>query len=659
MKKLLIANRGEIALRIIKTCKRIGIKTIAVYSDADRNSLHVSLADESFHLGEADSKKSYLDIGKIVSAAKAHGADAVHPGYGFLAENPAFAKALDAAGIKFVGPKPKVIELLGDKVQAKNLAKKLKIPILPSIEIGAIKNVVSPKVKEFVKKANLPLLIKAAAGGGGRGMRRVYKEDTLQESLESASREAEKFFGSGALFIEKLLEEPRHIEVQIFGDKYGNVVHLFDRDCSLQRHHQKIVEEAPAPNIPNALRTKIWNSAVKLAKHAKYEGAGTVEFLIKGGKFYFLEVNSRLQVEHPITEEITGLDLVELQLKIASGFNLKELEKLPLLSKVGSALECRLCAESPEDNFIASTGRLVEFSLPASLRVDSGFRKGDLITHYYDSLLSKLIVKTADRAESIRAMSLALNRVKVAGVRTNLQYLKKLISNHDFQNVKHHTQLGETLVEDGSELQDRLFMGAAFYLLSIFKPATSTKATPWNSSSGWRQTGGYTYTGNLVVNGRRLSLCISPHTQDTFKVFSPDSTALFEFSNVSYLENEICYERIALKESFSYLKSGNSNWIISPIGTFEIFEYTPSPTNVTNSQGLHNGEISSPLPGKIIDVKVSKGASVNEGEVLIIIESMKMEHPIRAPMPGRLRDLMVKKGDTVQASEVLGILEHT
>lgn len=420
MKKILVANRGEIALRIMKTARRMGISTVAVYSEADRHAPHVRFADEAVLLGPAPSAQSYLKAEKIIEAAKQLGVDGIHPGYGFLSENAGFARMVEAAGITFIGPKPHSIEVMGSKLSAKEAAKKFNVPMVPGIE-QAITDV--EMAKEIGRRVGYPILIKASAGGGGKGMRIVEKEEDTKEQMERAISEAVSAFGDGAVFIEKYVTGPRHVEVQVMGDTHGNIVYLFERECSIQRRHQKVVEEAPSAILTPAMRQAMGEAAVRVAQSCDYVGAGTVEFLVDSERnFYFLEMNTRLQVEHPVTEMITGLDLVEIQIRVARG------EKLPFsqadLKINGHALELRVYAEDPLNNFLPSVGKLERYRLPegAGIRVDGGYEEGMEVPIYYDPMLAKLVVHGADRAEAIQKMKEAIQAYEVDGVATTLPF---------------------------------------------------------------------------------------------------------------------------------------------------------------------------------------------------------------------------------------------
>ncbi len=438
-RKVLIANRGEIAVRIIRALRDANIRSVAVFSDADRNALHVRMADEAERIGPAPSSESYLSIERILDAAKKHGADAIHPGYGFLSENAAFADACAAAGFTFIGPSAESIRRLGSKTEARILAKQVGVPVVPGSEEAAT-NVA--RARQLSRELGYPVLIKAAAGGGGKGMRQVDSEDDLESALREASSEAERAFHNGEIYIEKVIEEPRHIEIQIAGDQYGNLIHLGERECSLQRRHQKIIEECPSPFFSShpELRAKMGDAALRIARQAGYFNLGTLEFLVDpAGNFYFLEVNTRLQVEHPVTELVTGYDLVRLQLKIAAG------EGLPFAQEdvrwQGWAMECRVCAEDPENQFFPSPGKIVQLREPAGphIRVDSGVYPGWTVPVEYDSLLAKLVAWGPDRSAAIERLQRALREYSITGVETNLLFFRELLGDSEFRAGNLHT----------------------------------------------------------------------------------------------------------------------------------------------------------------------------------------------------------------------------
>jgi acetyl-CoA carboxylase biotin carboxylase subunit len=441
-KKILIANRGEIAIRILRACRELGIETVAVYSDADKNSLHVQQADQSVLLGAASPKESYLNIEKIIQAAKQTGADAIHPGYGFLSENASFAGTVASSNLTFIGPSADSIRAMGDKAESKIAMKKAGVPTVPGFEGLELES----DFKKAAQEIGYPVLVKAAAGGGGKGMRVVSQAEALNEAIESARREASNAFGDDRLLVEKYIPNAHHIEFQVFGDQHGHLVHLFERECSVQRRHQKIIEETPSPLLTPELRAKMGEAAVNAARAVNYHNAGTVEFIFDPSlsTFYFLEMNTRLQVEHPVTELTTGLDLVHWQIHVAAG------ERFPYsqeqLIQRGHAIECRVYAEDPANEFLPSTGKLLQYIEPRGpgIRVDSGFRAGDEVTHFYDPLLAKLIVHAENRETAIQKMQAALREFIVHGVVTNIDFMQDVLSHKDFANGKVSTKWVET-----------------------------------------------------------------------------------------------------------------------------------------------------------------------------------------------------------------------
>lgn len=493
-KKVLIANRGEIAVRIIKACQEMGIKTVAIYSEVDKYAPHVQLADETMNLGDPTPIESYLNIPKIIKFAQDVDAEAIHPGYGFLAENPDFAKTCNDIGIKFIGPSPKVISLMGDKIAAKRTMEKAGVPVIPGYHSTKQDNV---SLMKEGKKIGFPLLVKAAAGGGGKGMRIVHSEDILEESIESAKRESKSSFGNDTVFLEKYLDKPRHIEFQILADENGNVIHLFERECSIQRRHQKIIEETPSPVMNKKLREKMGEAAVKAAKAVGYTNAGTVEFMVDGDlNFYFMEMNTRLQVEHPITEMTTGVDLAKWQLRIASGMNLTLKQKD--LTQRGHAIECRIYAEDPSNGFLPSIGTLERVEPPTgpNVRDDSGIYTGMEITPFYDPMLAKLVVSSENRDESINKMLWALSRYIVLGVTTNISFLKKVLEHEEFKKGNITTHFIDNYFKDWTIAKEGLPVDAII-ALAIYDSMHSKKQeivrykeadphSPWKHVGRWR-----------------------------------------------------------------------------------------------------------------------------------------------------------------------------
>ena len=493
-KKILIANRGEIAVRIIKACQELGIKTVAIYSDVDKSAPHVQIADESINLGDPTPSESYLNIPKIIENAQKIGAEAIHPGYGFLAENPDFAKACHDSGIKFIGPKPEVITLMGDKIEAKKTMEQADVSVIPGYH--GLKQDMATLVKEG-KKIGFPLLVKATAGGGGKGMRIVNSEDDLEQSIESAKRESKSAFGNDSVFLEKYVDKPRHIEFQILADEHGNIIHLFERECSIQRRHQKIIEETPSPVMTKKLREMMGNAAVAAAKAVGYTNAGTIEFMVDGNlNFYFMEMNTRLQVEHPITEATTGIDLAKWQLKIASGKKLTLTQKD--VTQRGHALECRIYAEDPSNGFLPSIGKLKKIELPTgpNIRNDTGVETNLEVTPYYDPMLAKLIVNAENRDESIDKMIWALSRYVVLGVTTNISFLKKVLEHNEFRKGNITTHFIDNHFKDWIIAKEKIPVDALIALAvydsmhsqrqEVVRYKEADPHSPWKYVGRWR-----------------------------------------------------------------------------------------------------------------------------------------------------------------------------
>jgi acetyl-CoA carboxylase biotin carboxylase subunit len=493
-KKILIANRGEIAVRIMKACQEMGIKTVAVYSEVDRHSLHVQLADEAVNLGDPTPSESYLNIPKIIESAQSTDAEAIHPGYGFLAENPDFAKACGDSGMKFIGPTPEVIRLMGDKIEAKKTIAKAHVPVIPGY--NGVKQDLDTLVKEG-KKIGFPLLVKATAGGGGKGMRIVVNERELEQSIESAKRESKSAFGNDSVFLEQYIDKPRHIEFQILADEHGHVIHLFERECSIQRRHQKIIEETPSPVMTKKLREDMGKAAVAAAEAVGYTNAGTIEFMVDGKlNFYFMEMNTRLQVEHPITEATTGVDLAKWQLRIADG---KELTlNQPEISQRGHALECRIYAEDPANGFLPSIGTLEKVELPQgpNIRNDTGVETNYQVSPYYDPMLAKLIVSSENRGESIDKMLWALSHYVILGVTTNISFLKKVLDHEQFRKGNITTHFIDDHFRDMTKAKESLPLDAIISLAvydslhtqrqEVVRFKEADPHSPWRNVGRWR-----------------------------------------------------------------------------------------------------------------------------------------------------------------------------
>lgn len=685
---LLVANRGEIACRIFNTARKLGMECVAIYSDADRSARHVRVADRSVRIGLAPSKNSYLNIDAIIEAAKGSGASLIHPGYGFLSENEHFAARVIEAGLTWVGPPPAAIKLLGDKVASKEKAKSLGIPLLPSIEIqfaagGEIAN--KHELIKFIKENGYPLMVKAAGGGGGRGMRRVFEESELIDAIMGSSREAENFFGNPAVFIERLVTGGRHLEVQIVGDQLGNVRHIFDRDCSLQRRHQKVIEEAPALSVEASTREKLFQYSVQLARAASYSSLGTVEYLIdQAGNPYFMEVNSRLQVEHTVTEMITGLDLVELQIRIALGESIDNM--LGELKSEGHAIQARVCAEAPRHDFAAASGKLVTATFPrqseaGEIRVDSGFERFDSISHYYDSLVAKVICFAESRPAAIELLLETLAGTALFGVDNNIEYLLALLADCEFRDNCHNLESAGRIL--GAMLERPLgpsvaqLAAAVSELIEECVHATRSASPELNmitrSRLGWSRLAlgkrfaagasraiAVTY-GNEESRKFRVSRLdqgvwgVAPHNST-----SPSDLKIFRLSNAQ-LDRLGCLRCSLLvddKESpVTAIRIGDELWLNSNLGIHRVTLSTPHLKIRHSGEKASGGQIKSLLPGSVLRVLVNEGAEVKAGDVLLTLESMKMEHPITAPGAGRVVRCLVKNGDLVQAGGQLFELE--
>jgi 3-methylcrotonyl-CoA carboxylase alpha subunit len=626
--KLLVANRGEIAVRIFRTCRRLGIETVAVYSDADRAAMHVREADEVVHIGAAPAAESYLRVEAILAAAAQTGANAVHPGYGFLSENAAFAEAVLAAGLAWVGPPPAAIRSMGPKDEAKRIAEEAGVPVLPGYR-GEAQDIST--LTKAAEKVGYPLLIKAVAGGGGRGIRQVSRAADLQAELTSAVREAESSFGDGRVMLEKLVERPRHIEVQVFGDQHGNVVHLFERDCSLQRRRQKVIEEAPAPGMPEAVRRAMTDAAVKLAKAVGYQGAGTVEFIVDGSKplaldtFWFLEMNTRLQVEHPVTEAITGTDLVDWQLIVASG------GKLPLKQKdiklTGHAFEARICAEDPADNFRPGAGLILEFGLleepdGESLRWDAGFESGDRVPSNYDSMIAKLIVHGDTRDAALERLTDVLAHTQLCGVPSNAGFLRRCALSEEFTSGAHHVNwIGENL--DALAAVPDVHRAASLAAVATLLLDDEGAVSPWDLHDGFR----------LNSNPRRDVLLAADGVAELVDPDAPlsDDTPFPLITDLS-------------PRRFAVTTGGDTFLVTIP-------EFSADA-----DAALGGNVVKAPMPGKVLNVLAKAGAAVTRGETLAVLEAMKMEHALTAPRDGVIEAVHATAGQQVADGDVLVML---
>jgi propionyl-CoA carboxylase alpha chain len=675
--KILIANRGEIACRVIKTARKMGIKTVAVYSDADRDARHVALADESVFIGAAPSRESYLQADKIIAACKQTGAQAVHPGYGFLSENEGFAKRIEEEGIVFIGPKHYSIAAMGDKIASKKLAKEAKVNTIPGWN-DAIET--AEQAVSIAKDVGYPVMIKASAGGGGKGLRVAFNDKEALEGFTSCRNEARNSFGDDRVFIEKFVEEPRHIEIQVLGDSHGNVIYLNERECSIQRRHQKVIEEAPSPFISEKTRKAMGEQAVALAKAVKYQSAGTVEFVVgKDQSFYFLEMNTRLQVEHPVTECITGLDLVELMIRVAAG------EKLPLtqadVKRDGWAIECRINAEDPFRNFLPSTGRVVRFQTPTEsmwaadiqqlkgVRVDTGVGEGGEIPMYYDSMIAKLIVHGKDRNDAIAKMREALNAFVIRGISSNIPFQAALLAHPkfvagDFNTgfIAEHYAGGFKSEQVQHDDPDFLVALAAFAQRRALERATGISgqlrghefkvgeefvvvkldSTGQHQRQSARVTDYEAESGSSVVetNGRRFAICSSWHLGGARIRGTVDGKAF-----IAQIERGVAKNPLAIRISHNGTRL--DAMVLNPRAA-QLHALMPfkAPPDMSRF-------VLSPMPGLLVDVAVQPGQKVQAGERVAVIEAMKMENVLFAAADGVVAKVLATKGESLAVDQAI------
>jgi 3-methylcrotonyl-CoA carboxylase alpha subunit len=658
--KILIANRGEIACRVAATARRMGIQTVAVYSDADAGAKHVQACDEAVHVGGSAPKDSYLRWERILEAAKATGAEAVHPGYGFLSENEDFAKACAAAGLVFIGPPASAILAMGLKAESKRLMESAGVPLVPGYH-GADQD--PALLQREADRIGYPALIKASAGGGGKGMRVVEKSEDFAAALASCKREAINSFGSDAVLIEKYVQRPRHIEIQVFGDTQGNCVYLFERDCSVQRRHQKVLEEAPAPGMTETLRAQMGAAAVAAAKAVNYVGAGTVEFIVEqtaydqpeSMKFFFMEMNTRLQVEHPVTEAITGLDLVEWQLRVASG------EPLPLAQDQiciqGHAIEARICAENPDNNFLPATGTLQVYRKPqaasferSTVRIDDGVREGDTISPFYDSMVAKLIVHGDTREQALARLDTALAQTHIVGLNTNVQFLRHVVRSPAFAKA----QLDTALIQRESAVlfkQDPVGLQAAAAAViadALRSEAAAQGADPFSRRDGWQSHGTTRRRFELEYDGQPVRAVLTYGSQLLLQVgegaeaalqFTPQGDGLWVQFNGQRIHSTVHAQ-------------GELRHVFTPQGAARISLLDPLAHAGEAAQ--EGGRLTAPMPGKVVSFAVKAGDKVKAGQPLAVMEAMKMEHTISAPKDGTVAELLYAPGDQVtEGAELL------
>ncbi|WP_439668485.1 Acetyl/propionyl-CoA carboxylase, alpha subunit [Cupriavidus necator] len=657
--KILIANRGEIACRVAATCRRLGIRTVAVYSDADADARHVAFCDEAVHIGGAAARDSYLRADHIIEMAKEAGAQAIHPGYGFLSENEAFAEACAAAGLVFIGPPASAIHAMGSKSAAKQLMEKAAVPLVPGYH-GEDQG--PALLRREADRIGYPVLLKASAGGGGKGMRVVESGDAFEAALASVKREASASFGDDKVLVEKYLTRPRHIEIQVFADTHGNCVYLFERDCSVQRRHQKVLEEAPAPGMTEARRRAMGEAAVAAAKAVGYVGAGTVEFIAnQDGSFYFMEMNTRLQVEHPVTEMITGQDLVEWQLRVAAG------EALPLtqdqLRIDGHALEARIYAENPDKRFLPSTGTLrflrtppaVQFMRgedvhgPAGIRIDAGVREGDTISPFYDPMIAKLIVWGKDRDEALARMRQALASYHVVGLSTNVAFLQRLVSSQAFRTA----DLDTGLIERNEKV---LFPPPAPVGLEVIALAVAAlfdrearerridaadQHSPWTHGGAWRLNGGVSRTLRFGYGEQVLEVTLSTNERGSTLIYA-DQAAPFACT----CQADDIRINLGTRRAHGQVHADGETFHVFYAGRHVSLAWLDPLAHAgeTESEG---GKLTAPMPGKVIAVMVEAGSTVTRGTPLLVMEAMKMEHTISAPVDGVVSEVLYRVGEQV------------
>ncbi|WP_374640279.1 acetyl-CoA carboxylase biotin carboxylase subunit [Hydrogenophaga sp.] len=665
-KKILIANRGEIACRVAATARRLGVRTVAVYSDADASAKHVAACDEAVHIGGSAPKDSYLQWERIIAAAKATGAQAIHPGYGFLSENEAFADACAANGLVFIGPSAASIQAMGLKAESKRLMEQAGVPLVPGYH-GEDQD--PAMLKHEADRIGYPVLIKASAGGGGKGMRAVEKAEDFAAALASCQREARNSFGSDAVLIEKYVQRPRHIEIQVFGDTHGNCVYLFERDCSVQRRHQKVLEEAPAPGMTPELRQQMGLAAVAAAKAVNYVGAGTVEFIVEqpGGydhpeqmRFYFMEMNTRLQVEHPVTEAITGLDLVEWQLRVASG------EPLPLkqdeLKFHGHAIEARICAENPDNQFLPATGRLAVYRKPghasferSTVRFDDGVREGDAISPFYDSMVAKLIVHGATRAEALARLDAALTQTHIVGLATNVQFLRHVVASESFAQARLDTAL---IPREAAVLfqQDRvgreLAVAAAVAQTLVHEKAGET-ADPFSRTDGWRPFGLTKRRFDFEYQGEALTAQLAYLHDGALHLSVGEVAGPLSFTALpAESGTRIDLQFHGRRQTVQTWQFGETVHLFCDLGAAVITELDALAH--AGEIAAEGGRLTAPMPGKVVSFAVKAGDAVKKGQPLAVMEAMKMEHTIAAPADGTVAELLFAPGDQVtEGAELL------
>ena len=659
--KILIANRGEIACRVIATAHRMGIRTVAVYSEADAGAMHVAMANEAFAIGGAPARESYLRIERVLDAARRSGARAIHPGYGFLSENPDFCRACDEAGITFIGPPVAAIEAMGSKSAAKRIMEEAGVPLLPGYH-GDDQD--AGLLRAEAEKIGYPVLLKAVAGGGGKGMRRVDGADRFDEELQAARREADSSFGDSKMLVEKFLTRPRHVEIQVFCDSHGNGVYLFERDCSVQRRHQKVIEEAPAPGMTPELRAAMGDAALRAARAINYQGAGTVEFLLDSdGSFYFMEMNTRLQVEHPVTEMITGQDLVEWQLRVAAG------ETLPLtqeeLTLTGHAFEARIYAEDPDNDFLPVTGTLSFLQPPetsANVRVDTGVLQGDEVSVYYDPMIAKLIVWDENRDKALQRLTRALREYRISGMTTNLDFLYNLANSAPFRAAdldtgfieKHHSEIFH---DSAAELEQEIPLAALYLVLQQQRAAQQARAasgdasSPWFDAGAWRLNEPNVHSFELAIHDTHYPVSveqIGAADGTRYRIGFGDKTVQAQ-GNLEGSELSANLDGYLLHASVAEHDGSFSLYTQDSALGFSLVEPDLGDVDDTGP----GGGLTAPMNGTMVTLLVEPGAEVKADDALLVMEAMKMEHTIRAPKDGTVRAFYYQPGDLVDGGAQL------
>ena len=668
--KILIANRGEIACRVAATARRMGIRTVAVYSDADAHAAHVQACDEAVHIGGPAPRDSYLQADRILAAALATGAQAVHPGYGFMSENEDFAQACAKAGVVFIGPPASAIAAMGSKSAAKALMEKANVPLVP----GYHGDKQDPAfLKEQADRMGYPVLIKASAGGGGKGMRAVQASADFEAALASCKREALASFGDDHVLVERYVTRPRHIEIQVFGDTHGNYVHLFERDCSVQSRHQKVLEEAPAPGMTGERRAEMGAAAIAAARSVGYVGAGTVEFIAEqSGQFYFMEMNTRLQVEHPVTEAITGLDLVEWQLRVAAGEPLpKQQHELAIR---GHAIEARICAENPANQFLPATGKMNVYRTPTSnafqvapVRVDSGVREGDEITPYYDSMIAKLIVWGHNREQALAQLDAALSEMHITGLTNNVAFLRRIVSSQAFSKADLDTALIEREREHLFAAPDQGPAATSWTVAAIMARQmadeaqhTSGQQDAWNQHDGWRVHGMARRHLQLDIEGQRLTAVLSYVAADQFELqvnqSGPDTaSAASQTLRIRRLSGDRFDLNLgAQRRTVSVYRDGAQFHVFAPQGQVQARLIDPLAHAGDDHSG--SGKLTALMPGRVVALLVQAGQAVQAGQPVAVTEAMKMEHTLNAPADGVVTEVLCAVGDQVpEGAELLRI----